>query len=191
MIYSSNSSLRSVDPDVLIIVDTKEDVWVMIGEGMVMVMWVLKGDMFWTWVILEIEDKSGVEDLEVGKWRLTAGSGEEDTKSFSVPDDVDKVTKGTCTWILKIGACKLLWTGNITGIEESSVVEDSEDDKWILRAESGDEDTNNFSILDNVDGATADTWRGIFTIGTSELFWTEYIRTIEDESGVEYLEDGN
>ena len=31
-------------------------------------------------------------------------SGEEDTKIFSVPDDVDRVTEGRCRGILKIGA---------------------------------------------------------------------------------------
>ena len=51
-----------------------------------------------------------------------------------------------------------------------SPVEDSKDDKWRLRAESGNEDTNNFSIPDNVDGVTADTSRGIFTIGAFEIF---------------------
>ena len=64
--------------------------------------------MFWTGATWDIEEKSGVEDSEDGKWRLTARSGEEDTKSFLVPDDVDKVTEGTCTRILKIGACELL-----------------------------------------------------------------------------------
>ena len=34
---SSNSALALVDVEVSITVDTKEDVWVMIGEGMVMV----------------------------------------------------------------------------------------------------------------------------------------------------------
>ena len=34
-----------------------------------------------------------IEDSEDGMWRLTAGSGEEDTKSFSLPDDVGRVTK--------------------------------------------------------------------------------------------------
>ena len=161
-----------MDPEVSITIDTKEDVWVMIGEGMVMVMWVLKGHMFWTWLISEMEDKSSVEDSKDGKCRFTAASGDEDSKSSSVLDDVDKVTKGTSTGILKIGACKLLWIGNISGIEESSLVEDSEDDKWRLRVQSGDEDTNNFSVPDNVDGVTADTSRGIFTICASEMFWT-------------------
>ena len=58
--------------------------------------------------ISEIEDKSGVEDSEDGKSRLIAESGEEETKSFLVPEDVDRVTEGTCTGILKIGACELL-----------------------------------------------------------------------------------
>ena len=114
-----------MDPKVSITVDTKEDVWVMIGEGMAMVMWVVKGEMFWTRDILEIEDKSGVEYSEDGKWILIAGTGEEDTKSFLVPDDVDRVTEGTCTGILKIGACELLWTGAISGIQKSSAIEDS------------------------------------------------------------------
>ena len=161
-----------MDLDVPITVDTKEYFWVMIGEGMVMVMWVLKGEMFWTWVISEIEDKSGIEDSEDGKWRLTTGSGEEDTKSFSVPDDVDRVTKGTCTRILKIGACKLIWTGAISGIQESSAVEDSEDEKWRLRTGSGEEDTKTFSVPDDVDGVNDDSSRGIFKIGASEMFWT-------------------
>ena len=121
---------------------------------------------------------------------MTAASGDEDNKSSSVLDDVDKVTKGTCTGILKIGACKLLWTGAISGIEERNAVEDSKDDKWRLRAESGDEDTNNFLVPDNVDGVTTDTSRGIFTIGASEMFWTESIWTIEDKSGVEDSKDG-
>ena len=50
------------------------------------------------------------------------------------------------------------------------MVEDSEDDKWRLTAKSGDEDTNNFLVPDNVDGVTVDASRGIFTIGASEMF---------------------
>ena len=161
-----------MDSEVSIFVDTKEDVWVMIGEGMVMVMWVVKGEMFWTRAISEIEDKSGVEDLEYGKWRLTIGSGEEDTKSFSVLVDVDKVTMGTCTGILKIGAWKLLWTGAISGIQESSTVEDSKDEKWRLRDGSGEEDTKTFLVPDDVDGVTDDSSRGMFKIGASKMFWT-------------------
>ena len=54
-----------------------------------------------------IEDKSGVEDLKDGKWRLTAKSGEKDTKTFSLGDNVDKVTDGRCKGILQIGASKI------------------------------------------------------------------------------------
>ena len=43
---SLKSVVLSVDTEVSITVDTKEDVWVMIGEGMVMVMGVVKGEMF-------------------------------------------------------------------------------------------------------------------------------------------------
>ena len=85
----------------------KEDVWVMIGEGTVMVIRVVKGEMFWTGATWEIEEKSGVEDSKDGKWRLTAGSGEEETKTFSVPDVVDKVTEGRCRVILKIGTFEI------------------------------------------------------------------------------------
>ena len=81
-----------MDTKVSITIETKEDVWVMIGEGMVMVRSVVKGEIFWTGVTSEIEEKSGVEDSKYGKWRLIAGSGEEDTKTFSIPDDVDRVT---------------------------------------------------------------------------------------------------
>ena len=179
-----------MDPEVSITVDTKEDVWVMIGEGMVMVMWVVKGEMFWTRAISEIEEKSGVEDSKDGKWKLTAGSGEEDTKSFSVPDDVDRVTEGTCTGILKIGACELLWTWAISGIQESSAVEDSEDGKSRLRAGSGEEDTKTFSVRDDVDKVIDDSSRGIFKIGAYEMFWTWSIWTIEEESEVEDSKDG-
>ena len=55
-----------------------------------------------------MEDKSSIEDSKDGKCRLTAASGDEDSKSSLVLDHVDKVTKGTSTGILKIGACKLL-----------------------------------------------------------------------------------
>ena len=79
----------------------------MIVEGMVIVIWVVKGEMFWTWATWEIEEKSGVEDSKDGKWRLTSVSGEEDTKTFSVPDDVDRVTEGRCGGILIIGASKM------------------------------------------------------------------------------------
>ena len=48
-----------------------------------------------------------VEDSEDGKWTLTAGSGEKDTKTFLVPDNVDKVTSGRCKGILKIGASEI------------------------------------------------------------------------------------
>ena len=79
----------------------------MIGEGMVMVIWVMKGEMFWTGATWEIVEKSGVECLEYGKWRLTVGSGEEETKTFSVPDVVNRVTEGRCRGILKIGASEM------------------------------------------------------------------------------------
>ena len=48
-----------------------------------------------------------VEDSEDGKWRLRAGSGEEDTKTFSLPDDVDKVTDDSSRGIFKIGASEI------------------------------------------------------------------------------------
>ena len=35
------------------------------------------------------------------------GSGEEDTKTFSVPDDVEKVTNDSSRGILKIGASEM------------------------------------------------------------------------------------
>ena len=105
--YSSNSTLGLVDAEVSITIDTKEDVWVMIGEGMVMVIWLVKGEMFWIGATWEIEEKSEVEDSEDGKWRLTAGSGEKDTKTFLVWDDVDRVTNSRCKGILKIGASKI------------------------------------------------------------------------------------
>ena len=38
IVYSLNSFFLSVDTEVSFTIDTKEDVWVMIGEGMVMVM---------------------------------------------------------------------------------------------------------------------------------------------------------
>ena len=178
-----------MDPEVSITIDTKEDVWVMIGECMVMVMWVLKGEMFWTWVISEIEDKSGVEYSQDGKWRLTAASGEEDTKSFSILDDVDKVTKDTCMGILQIGACKLLWTGAISGILESSAVEDSKDEKWRLGAGSGEEDTKTFSVLDDVNKVTKGTCTGILKIGACKLLWTGAISWIQERSVIEDSEN--
>ena len=55
-----------------------------------------------------MEDKGSVEDSKDGKCKLIAASGDEDSKSSSVLDDVDKVTKGTYARILKIGAWKLL-----------------------------------------------------------------------------------
>ena len=54
-----------------------------------------------------IEEESGVENSEDGKWTLTAGSGEKDTKTFSVPDDVDGVTGDSSRGIFKIGASKM------------------------------------------------------------------------------------
>ena len=53
------------------------------------------------------KEKCGVADSEDGKWTLTAGSGEKDTKTFSVPNDVDRVTDGRCKGILKIGASEI------------------------------------------------------------------------------------
>ena len=50
------------------------------------------------------------------------------------------------------------------------MVEDSEDEKWILRARSGEEDTKTFSVPDDVDKVTDDSSRGIFKIGASEMF---------------------
>ena len=38
---------------------------------------------------------------------MTAGSGEEDTKTFSVPVVVGRVTKGRCRGIMKIGAFEI------------------------------------------------------------------------------------
>ena len=64
--------------------------------------------MFWTGVTSKIEEKSEFEDLKDGKWRLTAWSGEEDTKTFLVPDDIDTVTEGRCRGILKISASKMV-----------------------------------------------------------------------------------
>ena len=51
----------------------------------------------------EVEEKSGVEFSEDVKWMLTAGSGEEGIKTFSILDDDDRGTKGRCKRILKIG----------------------------------------------------------------------------------------
>ena len=59
-------------------------------------------------VIRTIEEESGVEDSEYGKWRLIARSGEKDTKTFLVLDDVDRVTDSRCKGILKIGASKII-----------------------------------------------------------------------------------
>ena len=38
---------------------------------------------------------------------MIAGSGEEETKTFSVPDVVGRVTEGRCRGILKIGAFEI------------------------------------------------------------------------------------
>ena len=46
--------------------------------------------------------------MEDGKWRLTVGSGEKDTTTFSVLDDVDRVTDGRCKGILKIGGFEII-----------------------------------------------------------------------------------
>ena len=53
---------------------------------------------------LEVGENSGVEVSEDGKWMLKALSGEEGIKSFSVLDDDDRIIKGRCRRILKIGA---------------------------------------------------------------------------------------
>ena len=50
---------------------------------------------------LEVGEKSGVEVSEDGKWMLTAESGEEGIKIFSILDDDDRVTEGSCKGILK------------------------------------------------------------------------------------------
>ena len=66
-ISSSNSSLGLVDAEVPIIVDTKEDVWVMIGRGMGIVTCVVEGKMFLIMATSEVGENSGVEVLEYGK----------------------------------------------------------------------------------------------------------------------------
>ena len=43
----------------------------------------------------------------MGSGRLTVGSGEKDTKTFSIRDDVDRVTDSRCKGILKIGASEI------------------------------------------------------------------------------------
>ena len=42
---------------------------------------------------------------------MTAGSGEEETKTFSVPDVVDRVTEGWCRGILEIGGSEIAGSG--------------------------------------------------------------------------------
>ena len=63
---SSNLALGSVHAEVPTTVDTEKHAWVMIGEWMGMVMWVVEGKMFWTVATSEVEEKSEVEVSEDG-----------------------------------------------------------------------------------------------------------------------------
>ena len=116
---SSNLSIGSEDTEVPITMDTKEDVWVMIGGGMGMVMWVVEGKMLWTTGTSMVGEKSGVEVSE--DKMLIVENGEEGIKIFSGLDDDDKVTKGMCRGIFKNGSFVVVGCNIAVCIEEDVI----------------------------------------------------------------------
>ena len=91
--------------DMSIPVDTKGEVWMMVTEGIGIVMWPeSKGEeSLWTTIALEVEIVIGIEVLGDETWMVSATSDDEvGIKNFSQIENDDEVKEGMCSGILKI-----------------------------------------------------------------------------------------
>ena len=120
---SLNSSLASSVEEMSIPVETKGEVWVMVTEGIGIVMWAeSKGEEpLWTTTTSEVEVVIRIKVSGDETWMVSAGSDDEvGTKNLSETEDDDELKEGMCSGILKIWGSR---DDNVGGFTRIGVIE--------------------------------------------------------------------